>query len=1331
MSESEAQKTNLNAGLSKKKGGDAEGKRAKPLKIGFLYVVEGKLKKQFKFRFCMLTTSNELEWYRKQEDQVDHKRAGYIKNLDQCQIDEAEDQYGLEFCFKVVISGKVHYFAGSNDQDRMNWMVEILKLRGLKYVIDLLSSTNLARHAAFAFANLAGAKIEESHDINKVGGLGPIFKFLETDTAQKEERIQEITYYAFTKLCEKEGNANKIEIGKFYTNLYAVLQNNPIDKFRELAMQSILKASTIDENKKRIRDMDGFTPLVDVLLKEGSSEKLQEVCANVIFSCVENDQNKLEVINRYLNVLKEALPKCKNGAQEYILRTITLCSQNDAMMKSINSCDLAPTLIPLLAGQRPEVHLAAVHLLSLLASNDVASHKNKLDILNKQGFENLMTLLECKDEKTIGHTLHTLLVCSQHDDCSLGIAKLHGALLPLINRLSSEQQSFRSDALAILFNISSKPASLTAISSHRATMKALLEGVKNSTHTESYEAAFAEQSFHALANLTTVDSIKVDMCKHAILEHMLKWLATTNELFLVQLLRTISNCSTHLAAKVKVGEMGLLSHLVLLMEAKHDVIPHQAAIALANCATVEKNSQDIAVAGLIPRIVKLLASRNEDLQEHTARCLRNLALLDANETKVSQSGGIKELCALLGSRKLGVASSALAALRNLVHANPCKQEAVKQDVLGAAVGTLKKQQSTEQMQEDAAVIFECLLSHGAKASPQVTEALVKMLQSNNTVLLSRALPALLAAVKNDDCQKQVLQAGQAELLKLVKSDCHFAKQHAAKILEACLKNAAVQELFHSQASINSLFTVLPCDNVSVLESLTSIINHLSRNESFTELLRPKMGSLACLLRFPHSRVKRNAGEAMITCCQKGGEIPVVHPTSSRGISALLEGASKIRLGSDSKLKIDDICVNLSIGSAAIEFEKKDELNAHLARSVAHLYYGCQAIVSYSVDNFCSQNEESVAQSIRKSVKLTSSVELTGMPDLPSSNQDTPISFRLPQMESIGHCYSMLDAFSQQHVSSILCFLRQLFRKRADPKELLTNPPQNSLVADCGKAAKVDVAKSVATYGNDDLGIASLVRAANPLESHGSIAYFEVFVVSQGRTGSIGVGLGGEGAPGESQPGWGEGSYGYHGDDGNKFSHGENEVFGPRFGTGDIIGCGHDTVKDEIFFTKNGQFIGVAFHSVSGPLFPMVGLGSPCESVFVNFGQLPFVWDFNALNTLQFTAAPKATYSTSAPAPYLPDRCPILAELFLWNATNYTFLDREVAAVMEQFQAAVKATEPATRAALQRQPQQQIQQQIPGRPAKVPTAGIAAPQGGLGAQASQPVERFRQYLQHPT
>eukprot|EP01130_Rhizamoeba_saxonica_P003814 TRINITY_DN1581_c0_g1_i2.p1 TRINITY_DN1581_c0_g1~~TRINITY_DN1581_c0_g1_i2.p1 ORF type:complete len:564 (+),score=102.85 TRINITY_DN1581_c0_g1_i2:41-1693(+) len=165
--------------------------------------------------------------------------------------------------------------------------------------------------------------------------------------------------------------------------------------------------------------------------------------------------------------------------------------------------------------------------------------------------------------------------------------------------------------------------------------------------------------------------------------------------------------------------------------------------------------------------------------------------------------------------------------------------------------------------------------------------------------------------------------------------------------------------------------------------------------------------------------------------------------------------------------------------------------------------------------------------------------------------------------------------------------------------------------------KIDKDK-VAVYSgflSDDGDTVLLAQASHPLTllpfgNFTCMSYFETTVINAGQYERVGVGIGKYGYY-EGHPGWKNGTWGYHGDDGNYFNgHGFGYRWGPLYTTGDIIGCGVDWNTNALFFTKNGEFIGNTNDKIMriSKLYPIIGLHSHGEKVQVNFGEKPFVFD---------------------------------------------------------------------------------------------------------------------------
>ncbi|KAL6762767.1 concanavalin A-like lectin/glucanase domain-containing protein [Haematococcus lacustris] len=163
-----------------------------------------------------------------------------------------------------------------------------------------------------------------------------------------------------------------------------------------------------------------------------------------------------------------------------------------------------------------------------------------------------------------------------------------------------------------------------------------------------------------------------------------------------------------------------------------------------------------------------------------------------------------------------------------------------------------------------------------------------------------------------------------------------------------------------------------------------------------------------------------------------------------------------------------------------------------------------------------------------------------------------------------------------------------------------------------------------------------VQANHPVPAHQLVYYYELTCVDQGEHRKIAIGFAEKGFKMNRQPGWEPHSYGYHGDDGQVYhAAGKGEAYGPTFGTGDTVGAclhqGHQT----LFFTKNGVRLKTAFRSVTGRLYPTIGLHSKNEHVRLNFGDMPFKFDLPGLLREEQEAHVREVASQALPPQVVP------------------------------------------------------------------------------------------------
>jgi hypothetical protein len=159
------------------------------------------------------------------------------------------------------------------------------------------------------------------------------------------------------------------------------------------------------------------------------------------------------------------------------------------------------------------------------------------------------------------------------------------------------------------------------------------------------------------------------------------------------------------------------------------------------------------------------------------------------------------------------------------------------------------------------------------------------------------------------------------------------------------------------------------------------------------------------------------------------------------------------------------------------------------------------------------------------------------------------------------------------------------------------------------------------------------RASTPFTKSDGFAYFEATVLNEGLRGIVAVGLIGEGYAMDKMPGWAEESIGYHADDACAFHNtGWGRQWGKRYGTGDVVGCGIVFSTGEVFYTLNGEFLGVAYRTSHELYYAAVGFRNAKSQLKLNFGATPFYFDFR-VPTLQWERLPSSAAEFQQHSPF--------------------------------------------------------------------------------------------------
>ncbi|KAF9410272.1 hypothetical protein BGZ94_001713 [Podila epigama] len=165
------------------------------------------------------------------------------------------------------------------------------------------------------------------------------------------------------------------------------------------------------------------------------------------------------------------------------------------------------------------------------------------------------------------------------------------------------------------------------------------------------------------------------------------------------------------------------------------------------------------------------------------------------------------------------------------------------------------------------------------------------------------------------------------------------------------------------------------------------------------------------------------------------------------------------------------------------------------------------------------------------------------------------------------------------------------------------------------AVELDVEGNYIKYRSDfknDMTVSASVTANHPINPKSGVFYFEIMIDRFKGNSAMSIGISSKQLRKNCQVGWDLNSWGYHSDDGFLyFGNGkQNIAYEYGYAEGDTVGCGVNFLEKTVFFTLNGDMLGVAFKFLkdSIPLYPAIGLSQAGTEINANFGDQTFLFN---------------------------------------------------------------------------------------------------------------------------
>ncbi|KAL4455019.1 hypothetical protein ABPG74_006401 [Tetrahymena malaccensis] len=190
---------------------------------------------------------------------------------------------------------------------------------------------------------------------------------------------------------------------------------------------------------------------------------------------------------------------------------------------------------------------------------------------------------------------------------------------------------------------------------------------------------------------------------------------------------------------------------------------------------------------------------------------------------------------------------------------------------------------------------------------------------------------------------------------------------------------------------------------------------------------------------------------------------------------------------------------------------------------------------------------------------------------------------------------------------LLQLLQKIPMKDDSPKLVLKQKPNPFIEFDKDSLTATYVGKNL-IYSDT-----TSIQSNRPADRENLIFYYEITIKDLAKS-DISVGFADSDFPMNKHPGHTKNSYGYQ-SDGQVYSNKKIQKRLQKMKDQDVIGCGINYLKKEIFFTHNGIFSGPMFYDIdSTDYYPTLGMHGPRQKIKFNFGQEEF--KFNLKNHIE-------------------------------------------------------------------------------------------------------------------